>query len=673
MRRIIAIILSAAMLCLMLAGCGNTQKNGTNKNTEAADSPSQDTAAIDYSNYYEVAASFAGGSGTEMDPYQINEASQLVLMAQKIAVGESDYSNAHYILTEDISLNETGNFDNWSVEAPACIWEPIGRTSDSFNGVFDGKDHVISGIYIYADSNAEENAYHRYYGLFARVSGSVKNLVIDKSYIAVSGTDGSVGAIAGQAIKEGTIESCVSNATIEVGGGLNAGGIIGHGGIIKDCEFHGTIRQSEDGGCQLGGIAGYGGIISGCTNLGSISGKGYSGGIVGWGDHVENCVNKGSVYGDTAGGIAGNMYEVGAGLERDITENAIRSCANEGSVSAIAVAGGILGKMGNDEVDISMHVIDCKNYGAINCDTASAGIIGNMSVERAGIITVENCVNYANITGDKVCGIICELTGGIFYQEGEVTISGCKNEGDITSNGMYSGGVVTYFMLMGAETNLQLDIVDCVNTGSITSQNCAGGILCFSSSLFAKSSSISNDSVITLKGCANSGSIIGLSTNSYVGGIAGNFSAEGVKTLFERCTNSGDVKLELSLTQEEIQETQEAGYIMTISQIIGGIVGRLGEGTLLTTDNDNGSAANVNAANAWIVFHDCHNSGMLEATDYSKYVTTDGKQIWKNYIGGIIGNTCADDAYSFRVEDCTYTGADRGLGNMEYPDVGQAR
>ena len=43
-----------------------------------------------------------------------------------------------------------------------------------------------------------------------------------------------------------------------------------------------------------------------------------------------------------------------------------------------------------------------------------------------------------------------------------------------------------------------------------------------------------------------------------------------------------------------------------------------------------------------------------------------------NFIGGLIGYTSAEDDYAFRADDCTYSGADRGLGNTDYPDTGKA-
>lgn len=677
MKKIISILLACAMMLGLLAGCGSSGTDETVQTTGASESVPRQTPEI---KFHEPAAEFAGGSGTEADPYQISNASQLALLNQRLIedskIGDFDdaYISAYYILTADISLNDTSDFDSWAVYAPEYGWEPIGRTADGFNGVFDGNGHTISGMYINADAGLEEDVNNRNYGLFAEISGTVKNLTVEKSYIRVSGAAKNVGAVAGNMVSdEAVVENCASSAVIEVCDDGNAGGVAGSGsGVITNCRFGGSITQLDGAWSHLGGICGYGSQITGCTNLGSISGSGYSGGIVGWGSNVSECANRGSVSGDTAGGISGNMYETGTGLEITVTGRGLWNCVNEGQVNGVSYAGGIAGKVGNDEADIDMYVTGCENYGQVSCDATAAGIIGLLSPERAGILKVENCKNHADITGkDKVGGIICELTGAILNQKGDVTITGCENNGNITSTeGMYSGGIVTYFVLMGAETDLRLTIENCTNTGSISSQCNAGGILCFSTSSVSAADGIFDASAITLRGCVNSGGILGLSTNSYVGGIAANFTAEGIPTLFENCINTGDVRLELSLTEEEIQATLDSDVGFTISQMVGGIVGRLGEGLLLTTDHDEGSASNVNAENAWIVFRGCYSSGKLGTTDYSEYKTEDGRQIFKNYVGGIVGNASAEDDYSFRVEDCGYANADRGLGNEAYPDVG---
>lgn len=74
-----------------------------------------------------------------------------------------------------------------------------------------------------------------------------------------------------------------------------------------------------------------------------------------------------------------------------------------------------------------------------------------------------------------------------------------------------------------------------------------------------------------------------------------------------------------------------------------------------------------------ITFTDCHNTGTVTAPDYSEYLSESGEVIWKNYLGGLIGNTCGEDDYSFLVSGCTYEGAERGVSNPEFPDVGQKK
>lgn len=675
MKRILTLFLCSVLLLGMLSGCGGP--DDTVDTQPATEYVPEETPEV---RYHTPAEAFGGGSGTEADPYRISSAGELALLNKLIVEEDKDssfdevYTNAWYILTGDVELNDTADFANWAATAPEYGWEPIGQSAElgHFSGVFDGNGHTIRGLYINADANLDD-ANRRNYGLFAEIEGTVKNLTIDQSYIRVSGTGKNVGAVAGAMVMDkGVMENCASATVMEISGDGNVGGILGSGeGTIQNCRFSGTVSQNDELWSHMGGICGSGGNISGCTNLGSISGKGYTGGIVGYGNKVMDSVNKGTVRGDTAGGICGNLYRAGTGLEVAVTELGLWNCVNEGQVNAVSCAGGIAGKVGNDESDIDMVISGCENRGIVSCDLAAAGIIGNLSVERANSLNVENCVNQADITGrDKVGGIICELTGAVLHQEGDVTVSGCVNNGAITSTeGMYAGGIVTYFVMMGDQVDLRLTLENCGNFGSVTSRNHAGGILCFSTSMLGVGT-VGDESAITLRSCENFGDILGQSSNSFVGGIAGNFGVEGVWTVFEDCTNSGNVSLIFTLTEDEIQETLGSGNYMSLSQMVGGIVGRLGEGAMLTTDNDEGDTNNVNTENAWILFRNCSNTGVLESTDYSEYRNSDGAQIWKNYVGGIIGNASAEDAYSFLVENCTYVGAERGLGNTEYPDIG---
>lgn len=102
---------------------------------------------------------------------------------------------------------------------------------------------------------------------------------------------------------------------------------------------------------------------------------------------------------------------------------------------------------------------------------------------------------------------------------------------------------------------------------------------------------------------------------------------------------------------------------MTVSRIEGGIIGRVGEGLMLTTDSDATNSANIQSENAILNIKNCNSTGTLSVID------ADAENI-KNWFGGIIGNTSGEDGFSFFVDNCTYTGFDRGLGNDNLPDIG---
>lgn len=102
--------------------------------------------------YITPAAEFAGGEGTEEDPYQISNAAELALLHEKMVEEyenlKNHYKRAHYILTADISLNDTSDFDHWETAGPEYSWMPIGFDTTSFSGVFDGNGYTISGLHI---------------------------------------------------------------------------------------------------------------------------------------------------------------------------------------------------------------------------------------------------------------------------------------------------------------------------------------------------------------------------------------------------------------------------------------------------------------------------------------------------------------------------------------------
>ena len=144
-----------------------------------------------------IASGFAGGTGTENDPWRIENAEQLAYLAQQVNNG-TDYERQHFLLVSDLDLN-------------GKEWTPIGTGGKSFWGGFDGGGHTITGMTITGDRD--------YVGLF----GECRNFTTASSYIksvTVKGANISgksfVGAIAGVGAN---ISDCYSIETRFVRGG----------------------------------------------------------------------------------------------------------------------------------------------------------------------------------------------------------------------------------------------------------------------------------------------------------------------------------------------------------------------------------------------------------------------------------------------------------------------
>ena len=167
----------------------------------------------------------------------------------------------------------------------------IGKSAAAaFAATFDGNGHTVSGLYSSKTLGKNEVTCS---GLFGYVTGTVKNLNIDRSYFYVLGAGPSdpgkyCGAIAAVLAEGGTIENCKADVRIDGGKYARIGGIVGYleGGTVTGCTNQGFISVEDHG--SGGGIAGYtdknGNTISYCTNTGTVTkpgGYGNIGGILG--------------------------------------------------------------------------------------------------------------------------------------------------------------------------------------------------------------------------------------------------------------------------------------------------------------------------------------------------------------------------------------------------------
>ena len=184
-------------------------------------------------------------NGSETDPYLITSVDDLKQLATEVNGGES-YAGKFFELTTDLDLNNEE-------------WTSIGNNSKTFNGVFNGKGHVISNLEITVSSEANDATINGR-GLFGGISkGTIKNLGIananvtnNKQNIAVlvGVVSGTYSGSAQTAIDDkvaGIVENCyVINSTLtmdgkadnsELGATEQYGLLIGRtfNAIVKNC------------------------------------------------------------------------------------------------------------------------------------------------------------------------------------------------------------------------------------------------------------------------------------------------------------------------------------------------------------------------------------------------------------------------------------------------------
>ena len=256
-----------------------------------------------------AATAFAGGSGTEADPYQIETPEQLAKLAADINTGivDLDHSKEYFKLTKDIDLS-------------AHRWIPIGSGSanesfHAFSGYFDGNDKTITGMYV--DESTEKYSA----GLFGNVTGyEIKNLKIKDAYV-----------------KTESVGNKIENAGILIGSAAQGYGMTTS---VKDCSVSGIVESDS---ARTGGLAGYNsyGTYENCTADVKVKGAGKAGGFVGedFSGTYKNCTAEGNVSGSwSVGGFAGVLF----------FESKVDHCAAQGKVTASGWnAGGFAGYVEN--------------------------------------------------------------------------------------------------------------------------------------------------------------------------------------------------------------------------------------------------------------------------------------------------------------------------------------
>lgn len=184
--------------------------------------------------------------GKNDDVYEISNAGQLYWFANEV----EKYDNLNAILTDNITVN-MGNISNFSGEnADSLIkWEPIGLYSYSaYNGVFDGKGHIVSGLYNKGSNECS--------GLFGYLNGGkILNVGVENSYFYSDHDWAYVGGICGN-VYSGEITNCYNKGTVSASTSSNgsSGGICGN--INGSCNIENCFNSGFVSGLNVGAICG---------------------------------------------------------------------------------------------------------------------------------------------------------------------------------------------------------------------------------------------------------------------------------------------------------------------------------------------------------------------------------------------------------------------------------
>ena len=420
-----------------------------------------------------IASSFAGGTGTESNPYLISNGSELAYLAQQVNAG-SNFDGQCFKLTMDILLND-------DVDDEPTTWTRIGNNNKSFQGTFDGANHKVIGLYI----NDTSNSY--YQGLFGYNAGTIKNVNLTDSRMVCGGNF--VGGICGY--NNGIISNCYSATKITSSNASNYyGGVCGYNtGTMSNCtnkgELYLTGGNSSYNKENIGGVAGgNNGIIDSSCNIGRIYTTAYSknvGGVCGLNaGTISSSYNNGEVNGRLyTGGVCGENYE-----------GTVKDSYNTGSVTGrYRYTGGVCGYSGSS--NSSDVILRCYNTGDVTNTYSSndSGFTGGICSKLNGYL-IRLCYNTGAVNGSScsTAGICGEIIAG--------EVKECYNSGSVASTKNHTGGIVGYL-------NSNCVIENCYNTGSISGTSWIGGI-------WATSTSTN-----TMTNCYNIGKVSGTGSEIY--------------------------------------------------------------------------------------------------------------------------------------------------------------
>ncbi len=182
------------------------------------------------------------GSGTEVDPYQVEILDNLLWISTN-----SNSWDKHFIQLADINASDTQNWNNGEG------FSPIGNEDTQFTGTYNGQESIVDSIYIYRTTN--------FVGLFGNIyTATLENLGVTN--VNISGSC-YIGGLAGIIFSSSTISNSYSTG--------NVSGDWGIGGLIGRVEYSSTDNSFST--ASVNGTKWVGGLVG--LNLSSVLSNSY--------------------------------------------------------------------------------------------------------------------------------------------------------------------------------------------------------------------------------------------------------------------------------------------------------------------------------------------------------------------------------------------------------------
>ncbi len=383
---------------------------------------------------------FAGGEGTQLNPYKIENYTQLLNMRY--------YPDKSYALSCDLDLSGINH-------------EPIFDANEYFEGMFFGNNKTIKNLTVATESN--------FPSLFGMVMGGVvDNLTLENVDITTTdfntieaGMQYYVGALAGYFA--GRIDNISVSGNVVVDGlsydGVAIGGLIGWvSGSVNDCNVDIQINAKN--------------VFS--INTNNMSLPFIFGGMLGVGDSVKirNCHAQGEINVNDCyyfedekynrptemyiGGLIGYCFTYLNDNAEIIGSNTNITIIGDNHYNA----GGFVGYLEVNQ-DTSMLISDCSVLGDI-----TIGVVGGFVCEgyAYGALLIEECFTDCEITGySRAAGFLKTYSGAT----DKCIIRNCYSLSNIKSHNVFDSEIIVGEAWGFGYQISDVNFVNCYSSGNI--------------------------------------------------------------------------------------------------------------------------------------------------------------------------------------------------------------